>query len=390
MAGMGPFQWAAIGAGVALLVVGLLLLGSGFRIRRNLATTTMLREANRRDLGTVIDALPTAGMLVGPHDEVLRVNPLAETVGLNRGSRVGFIDLLEQVRATRDSGEAFTGELIREREPGIPAVELQVSVLPLSEGGILVLAEDEAEARRVDAMRRDFVANVSHELKTPIGAIAILAEAIGTAADEPEAVTRFAARLQQESTRLGRLVAQILELSRLQSTDPMLGREVVEVSGIVDEAMNRTREAAQARKVHLVRGPTVPGHVVGDRWQLTDAVVNLVQNAINHSDPGARVAVTAVRTRRDETELVEIKVSDNGIGISPEDQERIFERFYRVDQGRSRETGGSGLGLSIVRHIALAHGGGVAVWSRLHQGSTFTLSLPAHDPDDDATDREGE
>ncbi|WP_221620193.1 cell wall metabolism sensor histidine kinase WalK [Arachnia propionica] len=380
---MGPFQWAASGAVMALLLVGVVLLASGYRLRRSVATAEALREAARQDLATVIDALPVAGMLVGPHDEVLRNNPQAEADGVSRGSRVGFIDLLDRVRAVRESGEGFTGQLVRERDPVTPMTEFQVSVLPLTAGHVLVLAEDEAEARRVDAVRRDFVANVSHELKTPIGAITILAETIEAAAADPDDVTHFARRLQQESTRLGELVTQIIELSRLQSFDPMLNSEVVDVPAIIEDALARTRESAEARKVRLVSGPAVATHVVGDRWQLTDALVNLVQNAVNYSDPGARVAVTAVRSRREGAEVVEIKVADNGIGIPPEDQERIFERFYRVDHARSRDTGGTGLGLSIVRHIALAHGGGVAVWSRPHQGSTFTLHLPAHDPEPD-------
>lgn len=383
---MGPYQWAAVGAVVALLVVGLVLLASGYRVRRNIATATMLREAARQDLTTFIEALPVGGMLVGPHDEVLTVNPQAEAEGISRGTRVGFIDLLEQVRAVRQSGHRFVGRLVREREPGTPAVEFRVSILPLSFNHVLVIAEDEAEARRVDAMRRDFVANVSHELKTPIGAITILAETIEAAATDPDDVIRFAGRLQKESARLGQLVTQIIELSRLQSSDPMLAREVVDVAGIVEEALSRTRESAEARRVHLVQGPAVATHVVGDRRQLTDALVNLVQNAVNYSDPGARVAVTAVTTHQDGAEVVELKVADNGIGIPLEDQERIFERFYRVDHGRSRDTGGTGLGLSIVRHIALAHGGSVAVWSRPHQGSTFTLRLPAHQPEPATTE----
>lgn len=364
---------------MALLLVGLVLLGSGYRLRRSVAAAETLRRAARRDLAEIIDALPAAGMLVGPHDEVLETNPQAEAEGVSRGTRVGFIGLLEQVRAVRESGQRFVGEVAREREPVSPTVDFRVNILPLSEGQVLVIAEDESEARRVDAVRRDFVANVSHELKTPIGAITLLAEAIEAAATEPEEVARFAERLRKESTRLGELVAQIIELSRLQSVDPMLSPQLVAVPELVDEALARTRESAAARKVRLVRGPTVGACVVGDRRQLIDALVNLVQNAVNYSDAGARVAVTALGATRQGAKVVEFKVADNGIGIPVEDQERIFERFYRVDHARSRDTGGTGLGLSIVRHIALAHGGGVAVWSRPHQGSTFTLSLPAHD-----------
>ena len=338
------------------------------------------REASpvHDDLAAVVDALPLGGLLVGPHDEVVKVNTQATMMGLARGTRVGFPGLLDRVRQVRRTNTEYLGNVIQDRPPGMEGVEFSTRVLPLGRGLVLVMAEDEAATRRVDAVRRDFVANVSHELKTPIGAMGILAETIEAASEDPQQVTHFARRLQRESARLAELVGQIIELSRLQSSDPMLNREVVDVEEIVDEAIGRTREAAEARRINLVRAAVPCARVLGDRWQLIDAVVNLVQNAINYSDDNARVVVAATRMRDDEGENVEITVSDNGIGISQEDQERIFERFYRVDYGRSRESGGTGLGLSIVRHIALAHQGSVKVWSRPRRGSTFTLRLPAH------------
>jgi len=295
-------------------------------------------------------------------------------MGLTRGTRVGFPGLLERVRQARRSGTA----VVLEQLPGAETAHLASRVLPLHGGLVLVMAEDETAVRRMDAVRRDFVANISHELKTPIGAIGILAETIEAAAGDPEQVSHFTRRLQRESARLGELVSQIIELSRLQSSDPMLSREVVDVEEIVDEAVARTRASAEGRGVSLIRTAMPPAWVLGDRWQLMDAVVNLVQNAINYSDENARVAVAVAQVHDEDADWVEIKVTDNGIGISLEDQERIFERFYRVDYGRSRESGGTGLGLSIVRHIALAHQGSVRVWSRPRQGSTFTLRLPAH------------
>ena len=335
-------------------------------------------ERPRDDLADLVEALPLGGVLVGPHDEVMKVNDLAVAMGLARGTRVGFPGLLDRVRQVRRTGAEYLGTVIRDRPPGMENGELSARVIPLREGHVLVMAEDEAATRRMDAVRRDFVANVSHELKTPIGAIGILAETIEAAAGDPDRVTHFARRLQRESARLSELVSQIIELSRLQSSDPMLNREVVEVEEVVDEAIGRTREAAEARRITLVRAAVPCVRVPGDRRQLIDAVVNLVQNAINYSDDNARVVVAATRIPDDDGENVEITVTDNGIGISQEDQERIFERFYRVDYGRSRESGGTGLGLSIVRHIALAHQGSVTVWSRPRQGSTFTLRLPVH------------
>ena len=335
-------------------------------------------ERSRDDLIDLVEVLPLGSVLIGPHDEVMKVNDLGIAMGLARGTRVGFPVLLDRVRHVRRTETEYLGTVIQDRPPGMENIGLRARVIPLRGGRVLVMAEDEAATRRVDAVRRDFVANVSHELKTPIGAIGILAETIEAASGDPEQVIHFARRLHRESARLAELVNQIIELSRLQSSDPMLSRQVVEVEEIIDEAIGRTRETAEARRINLVRTAVPCARILGDRRQLIDALVNLVQNAINYSDDNARVVVAATRMSDDEGENVEITVSDNGIGISQEDQERIFERFYRVDYGRSRESGGTGLGLSIVRHIALAHQGSVKVWSRPRQGSTFTLRLPAH------------
>ena len=335
-------------------------------------------ERSRDDLIDLVEVLPLGSVLIGPHDEVMKVNDLGIAMGLARGTRVGFPGLLDRVRHVRRTETEYLGTVIQDRPPGMENIGLRARVIPLRGGRVLVMAEDEAATRRVDAVRRDFVANVSHELKTPIGAIGILAETIEAASGDPEQVIHFARRLHRESARLAELVNQIIELSRLQSSDPMLSRQVVEVEEIIDEAIGRTRETAEARRINLVRTAVPCARILGDRRQLIDALVNLVQNAINYSDDNARVVVAATRMSDDEGENVEITVSDNGIGISQEDQERIFERFYRVDYGRSRESGGTGLGLSIVRHIALAHQGSVKVWSRPRQGSTFTLRLPAH------------
>ena len=340
--------------------------------------TPQAPERSRDDLFDLVGVLPLGSVLIGPHDEVVRVNDLGTAMGLTRGTRVGFPGLLDRVRHVRRTETEYLGTVIQDRPPGMENVGLRTRVIPLRGGRVLVMAEDEAATRRVDAVRRDFVANVSHELKTPIGAIGILAETIEAASGDPEQVIHFTRRLHRESARLAELVNQIIELSRLQSSDPMLSRQVVDVEEIIDEAIGRTRETAEARRINLVRTAVPCARVLGDRRQLIDALVNLVQNAINYSDDNARVVVAATRMSDEEGENVEITVSDNGIGISQEDQERIFERFYRVDYGRSRESGGTGLGLSIVRHIALAHQGSVKVWSRPRQGSTFTLRLPAH------------
>lgn len=371
---MHPAVAGLIGAGIALL--GCLFAYLIHRGREGLRQIETQRAEARvsAELRQVLELMQTGALLVGPHDEILVVNEPGETMGLVRGTRVGFTELLDVVRAVRTSGIAYDGAVIRERQPGMDALELTVRVSAMDDEDVLVFAVDESAAKRVEAVRRDFVANISHELKTPIGAISVLSEAVEAAKDDPEAVERFAGRLQRETARLAELTNQIIDLSRLQTENPMLAHEIVELSEVIDEAVSRSRERAAQREVSVIIARAADARVLGDRWQLADAVANLVQNAISYSGERARVTISLTV----EGERAEIKVSDNGIGIRPEDQDRIFERFFRVDYGRSRESGGTGLGLSIVRHIAVSHGGEIRVWSRPGQGSTFTLSLPAY------------
>jgi two-component system sensor histidine kinase SenX3 len=242
---------------------------------------------------------------------------------------------------------------------------------------VLLLVEDRTEARRVDAVRRDFLANVSHELKTPVGGLALLAEALVDAADDPEAVRRFAGRMQHESDRLSRLVQDVIELSRLQGHDPFEKPALVSIDEVVVEAVDRSRVRAEARSINLVCGGECGVHVVGDARQLVTALGNLVDNAVRYAPDGTRVTVAVRQVKEPLGSIAEISVSDEGPGISQQERDRIFERFYRVDSARSRETGGTGLGLAIVKHVAAGHGGEATVWSDEGTGSTFTLRLPA-------------
>jgi two-component system sensor histidine kinase SenX3 len=237
---------------------------------------------------------------------------------------------------------------------------------------VLVLISDQSEARRIDAVRRDFVANVSHELKTPIGALGLLSEAILGAKDQPDAVVKFASRMQMEAKRLTDLVQEIIDLSRLQSSDPLQKAFDVEASDVVREAVAQSAFSAESRKITVEIGEIEDATVIGDRDQLIMAVLNLVENAINYSPENTKVSVV-VKVKE---ELLEISVTDQGIGIAEGELARVFERFYRVDPARSRMTGGTGLGLSIVKHVALNHGGDIKVWSKEGVGSTFTLQLP--------------
>ena len=278
------------------------------------------------------------------------------------------------IRVARRTNETHRSRIEIARGPiGAGKREFEVSVSPLNdEGMVLVLISDQSEARRIDAVRRDFVANVSHELKTPIGALGLLSEAILGAKDQPDAVVKFASRMQMEAKRLTDLVQEIIDLSRLQSSDPLQKAFDVEASDVVREAVAQSAFSAESRKITVEIGEIEDATVIGDRDQLIMAVLNLVENAINYSPENTKVSVV-VKVKE---ELLEISVTDQGIGIAEGELARVFERFYRVDPARSRMTGGTGLGLSIVKHVALNHGGDIKVWSKEGVGSTFTLQLP--------------
>ena len=238
---------------------------------------------------------------------------------------------------------------------------------------MLLLAEDQTESRRVEEVRRDFVANVSHELKTPVGALALLAETVEDAADDPEAVRRFAGRMRQEASRLTKLAQDLITLSRIQAAEPIPDPIPVDLSLVVAEALDRCRMKANAHGIDLAADGEPSLVVLGDEDLLVNALRNLLENAVAYSPEKTRVVVATHRAAGD---VVEISVTDQGIGIPQRDLERIFERFYRVDPARSRATGGTGLGLAIVKHVTAAHGGKVTVGSKVGEGSTFTLRLP--------------
>jgi two-component system sensor histidine kinase SenX3 len=328
----------------------------------------------------VLEVMHSAAVVLDPADEVVLANPAARQMGVVRAGRVAVEDLRRLARAARRDGEARHAVVDTRGRLGREPIAVSARVAPLVDSGyVALLLDDVTEGRRLEAVRRDFVANVSHELKTPVGALTLLAEAVQDAADDPEAIRRFAGRMQHEGTRLGRLVAELIELSRLQGAEPLPSPAVVDVDGIVAEALDRTRLAAESAGITVVSGGQGRLSVRGNEAQLVTALVNLVDNAITYSAEGTRVAVG---TRHREG-YVEISVSDQGIGIAERDLERVFERFYRSDPARSRATGGTGLGLAIVKHIATNHGGGVSVWSVEGSGSTFTLRLPVAGSDVD-------
>ncbi|WP_232821688.1 sensor histidine kinase [Desertihabitans aurantiacus] len=328
----------------------------------------------------MLGVLRSAGVVVGPLDEVLQSTEEARVLGLVRGSRVAHRELLELVRQVRAERRVHSLDLTLPRGQDQEG-HFAVRVAPLTEELCVILAEDRTTAVRLEAIRRDFVTNVSHELKTPIGAISLLSEAVVEAADDPDTVRSFAGRMQHESARLTGLVAQIIQLSGVQADDPLLSPRRVDVAEVLAEAVDVCRVDADDRDIALTVVPGESLAVMGDETQLAMAVSNLVRNAVLYSEPGGRVVVSARRRQEEDDSVVEIRVTDNGIGIGQADLKRIFERFYRVDYARSRANGGNGLGLSIVKHIAAAHRGVVDVWSKVGQGSTFTISLPEHSVD---------
>jgi two-component system sensor histidine kinase SenX3 len=373
-----------IGVAIAALVVGIGIgvLLAWLRQRTRQAEPSPTFEVSEpvvpAGVAEVLAVLSSAGVVVGPHDEVLETTAMARTLGLVRNNRISLPELLTLVRAVRRDGDARTVDLQINRGVRVASTYLTARIAPLDETLILVLADDQTAARRIDETRRDFVANISHELKTPIGAIALLAEAVEEAADDPAAVRKFASRMGIESARLTDLVSQIIELSRLQSDNPLVAPEVVDIDEVLAEAVDRRRMDAERNRITLTVAGISGTRVMGSARQLGVAVGNLVENAIAYSDPGARVVVAAHVQAKSDDDYVEITVSDNGIGIPPTEVDRIFERFYRVDYARSRANGGTGLGLAIVKHIAAIHGGEVGVWSQVGQGSTFTIRIPAH------------
>jgi two-component system sensor histidine kinase SenX3 len=326
----------------------------------------------------LIDLMDPAVVLLDTDDAILLANPAARALGIVRGTRLLVPELLTLALEVRTGGSRrrdvrLPGGLVGggPRLVGVHGVRLDSGAAP-PPGPVALVLEDVTEARRIEAVRRDFVANVGHELKTPVGALALLAEALQDAADDPETVRRFAVRAGHEAERLGRLVRELIDLSRLQGGEPLPTLEPVAVDTVIAEAVDRTRTAAAAKRIGIATGGDHGLVVLGVEPQLATAVTNLLANAVAYSPEETRIAVAA----RARSGFAEITVTDSGIGIPRAARARVFERFYRVDQSRASRTGGTGLGLAIVKHVASNHGGSVTVWSEEGVGSTFTLRIP--------------
>ncbi|KWZ75006.1 putative signal-transduction histidine kinase senX3 [Winkia neuii] len=325
------------------------------------------------DVLSVLAVIPGSAIVLDRQNRVVRAGASALAYGFIRNDKLVNEELLRDVSELRAQGRVSERTLTAERggRPSTP-LRLQIRVAPMAHGHVLILINDVSAAERVQDMRVDFTANVSHELKTPVGAIRLLTETIRENADDPKAVAHFSKNLEKETDRLVSLVRDIMDLSRISVEDPLSKGIAVTVDSVVREATDRCKILAENAGVTLKVGEPCYARVYGNRDQLVTAVRNLVDNAIRYSEPNTPVSVSA----KVEDDLVRIAVVDRGIGIPASARNRIFERFYRVDKARSRQTGGTGLGLSIVKHIAAQHRGTVTCWSTEGAGSTFTLVLP--------------
>lgn len=328
------------------------------------------------EIAQVMTILPSASIVVAHDGTILRASTRALTLGVVQRNAISVSEIDELIkRVIRENSAREQALRIRRPPLGRDLLEVLVRVAPLNAESVLVIVDDLGEGRRVDAVRRDFVANVSHELKTPVGALSLLAEAVLASADDRQQVEHFAQKMQVEARRLTSLVQDVIDLSRLQGDDPMIRAEVVDTDELINRAIDEVRTLATELGSEIVRGSEKTSTILGDRGQLLTAVRNLLSNAVIYSGANTRVSVTS----REVDGIIEIAVKDAGIGIPAHDMDRIFERFYRVDPARSRETGGTGLGLAIVKHVCQNHGGECVVWSEVGTGSTFTLRLPSFD-----------
>ncbi|MCR2784051.1 MULTISPECIES: ATP-binding protein [unclassified Microbacterium] len=325
----------------------------------------------------VLGGMEDIAVIVDASFTIVAASAAAQMFGMTEGVAVTSPELRALVRGARTTGRPHNETLRLGRSaPLAPTRLVTARASVVTPRLVLLIVRDISERERVEDMRRDFVANTSHELKTPVGAVMLLSEAIESAADDPAQVRAFAGRLHAEAARLGQLTGRILNLSRLQASDQLAEVRDVAIDQVVAAAIDAHQTQAEAAEVELVRGGDRGLFVRGDAQILAEAVGNLVANAIAYSPAGSRVGIGVKAVDG----VVEIAVTDRGIGIPEGEQDRVFERFYRADQARSRRTGGTGLGLSIVKHAVQRHGGDVRLWSRPGQGSTFTIRLPRSEP----------
>ena len=385
---------ALVVAGIVALVAVLVGIAVGIWLSPRLVARKQRAAAEQAGitvsqmLAHIVSLSPVGIVVVDTYRDVVYINDRAKELGLVRDR---LLDDRAWLAAQRTLATGEDGEVDLSPRKGAPtgreglSVRGHVRLLTEEDSRFAVVyVDDQSEHARMEATRRDFVANVSHELKTPVGAMGVLAEALLASADDPEMVTRFGTKVLAESKRLGDMVGELIELSRLQGAERLPDLDAVDVDSVVAEAISRYKVAADNADIEVATDAPSGFRVLGDQTLLATALANLVSNAIAYSPHGSTVSIS----KRLRGENIEIAVTDRGIGIARADQERVFERFFRVDKARSRATGGTGLGLAIVKHVAANHNGTIRLWSQPGTGSTFTLSIPAYLETDDESDDE--
>ena len=369
-------------AGVVSCAVVLPLIS---RVRERMARRQRASDAQANQVTTVSQGLhlavqgsPTALTVLDRNQEIILSNPAAHEMSVVHDRAVNP-EIWKTAKQVFEDKETRTVDLaIPKRRTGHRVTQIKAVIKPLTLNDsrfIIIYGTDESENVRMESARRDFVANVSHELKTPVGGIALLAEALLQDPEDPEHVKYFGTKVQKEANRMADMVSELISLSKLQGAEALPEMEPLYVDDLIGEAISRNQLAADARSIKLTQGPSEGVQVNGDRSLLVTALSNLISNAINYSPEELPVSVSQKVVGDD---VVLIRVTDRGIGIPPEHQKRVFERFFRVDQARSRQTGGTGLGLAIVKHVVANHGGNIKLWSRPGTGSTFTIELPIY------------
>lgn len=329
-------------------------------------------NSSRNLILKLIQSLPDIVIWVDGDNKIKYASEVALSLNIAREDKIQIEALDTLISMARKIDEPLIRKVKAKRPLGIAKLNLDTWVMRLERGEVLLWAQNNSVVSRVETMRRDFVANISHELKTPVGALSLLAEAIEESGKDVESIQKFAKRIGPETKRLTNVIRDIIDLSQVQSDDPLASANPVEVDRVINDAVDAVQLLADLNSVEIAQVSEPDVKIVGDEYQLVMAIRNLLTNAITFSPVNSRITVGA----KLKDGVVEITVSDQGIGISLENQSRIFERFFRVDPARSRSTGGTGLGLAIVKHVCENHGGEVSVWSVPGQGSTFTMKFP--------------
>lgn len=362
-------------------------------LRGRIARYRQATDAEANQVTTVSQVLhlavqgsPTALAVLDRNQEIVMSNPAAHEMSLVHDRAVNP-EVWQTAQEVFEDKETRTVDLaIPKRRTGHRVTQFKAVIKPLTLNDgrfVIIYGTDESENVRMESARRDFVANVSHELKTPVGGIALLAEALLQDPGDQETVEYFGNKVYKEANRMADMVSELISLSKLQGAEALPEMEPLAVDDLIEEALSRNQLAAEARSIELNRGASVGVQVKGDRSLLVTALSNLISNAINYSPEKMPVSVSQKVV---DGGVVLIRVTDRGIGIAPDDQKRVFERFFRVDQARSRQTGGTGLGLAIVKHVVANHGGNIKLWSRPGTGSTFTIELPIYREEKPAPD----